>query len=589
MNHKKFCFIACTNSPLFMEECKHYIETLYVPEGYEIDLLTIEGAKSMASGYNEAMKSSDAKFKIYLHQDVFIINKYFLHNLIDIFGQDDNIGLIGMVGQSKMPSSGMMWDAREIGNMYNKNDIEEISEEEYLRFPYQLADAEAIDGFCMITSKDLEWREDIFDGWDLYDASQSAEFLRAGYRVVVPLSPAPWCVHDDGRILSLWNYDKYRQRYLKEYTLNEKNEKGISFILVYNNENYYMECCYYINKLKIPEGFTVDIIAVAGESSSAAAYNEGMHKSNAKYKVYLHQDTFIVNPDFISDVLQIFESDTQIGLIGLMGGINLASDFIIYNSWNQGKAFKCNVDATLQICMECKEDKGLYMLSEAVDGMIMITQYDILWREDLFTEWDFYDISQSCEFRCKDYKVVVANQKVPWCLQDCGHRKLDRYDANRKIFLEKYPDFLASPDKEDIVFDEPRYNLAKEISEKFLLLIKQGYLSEVVEALDNSFESLPRLNELSLMKNILTIYKSEMNLLNVNIFMAHYKEYEQICTRYEQFKFYLRRVEYFADADAINFLKEKVRKKEVSEVALALISKFSCTSGDRIMRYISEN
>lgn len=556
MNSKKFCFIACTNSPLFMHECKLYIEALYVPDGYEIELLTIEDAKSMASGYNEAMKSTDAKFKIYLHQDVFIINKYFLFHLIYIFNQDDKIGLIGIVGQREMPSSGVMWDAKEIGSIYGRNDKTEISEEQSAQVPALILDVEAVDGLCMVTSKDLEWREDIFDGWDLYDASQSAEFLRAGYRVVVPMPIVPWCVHDDGHILSLWNYDKYRQRYLEEYTIKANNEYKISFIIAFDKSSFYEECCYYINRLNIPEGFTIDIIAISEKASRASQYNEGMFKSNAKYKVYLPQNTFILNTNFISDVLKIFESDDQIGLLGVAG-------------------------------MGCKGEEGLFMQSEAIDGMIMITQYDLWWREDLFREGDFYDMSQSCEFRRRAYKVAVANQKTPWCLHDCGHKKLDRYDENRKIFITEYPDFNIPPIKEAVIFDESSYRAAKEISEKLVYLIKQGYLSEVSDTLDSSFESLPRLNELSLMKNILTIYKSEIKLLNENIFMAQHEKYEQICGRYEQLKFYLRRVEYFADIDAINYLKEKIRENEITEVALTLISQFSCVSGNKVMRLIS--
>ena len=48
-----------------------------------------------------------------------------------------------------------------------------------------------------------------------------------------------------------------------------------------------------------------------------------------------------------------------------------------------------------------------YIDVEAIDGLIMITQYDIPWREDLFQKWDFYDVSQSMEFIRHGYKVAV--------------------------------------------------------------------------------------------------------------------------------------------------------------------------------------
>lgn len=589
MNDKKFCFIVCSNSQLFMEECQLYIEQLYIPEEHEVQLLTIENAKSMAAGYNEAMESTDAKYKIYLHQDVFIINKYFLYHILEIFNQDEEIGLIGMVGSKQMPSSGVMWNARQIGNIYSRQEYNLVEEAEYLQSIQSIEDVEAVDGLCMITSKDIYWREDIFDGWDFYDASQSAEFLRAGYRVVVPTVVHPWCLHDDGQILSMWNYDKYRKKYLEEYTVKEENEKGISFIMAVNDNKYYEECCYYINKLKVPEGFTVDIIALTEAASMAAAYNEGMLASKAKYKVYMHQDTFITDPDFITNILEIFEQDSQIGLIGVIGGTHLSSDGIIYNSWNQGKTYGCGMNAALLIKSRWnEEDKGLYALSDAVDGMIMITQYDICWREDLFKEWDFYDISQSFEFRRKGYKVVVANQEKSWCLHDCGHSKLSRYDANRKIFLKEYTDLIAPSQSDSMAFDEARYHLGQEIYKKLVHLVKQGYLKEVCEILDSSFDSLPRFNELSLMKNILEIYRNEMKELHVNLFMSNYKEYEQICEQYKMLKFYLRRVDYFADSDAISLLKKKLRKNEISSIALILISQFTCISGYRVVEHLSD-
>jgi hypothetical protein len=75
---------------------------------------------------------------------------------------------------------------------------------------------ETVDGFLMVTNRDISWREDIFDGWDFYDASQCAEYRRSGYKIVVPRQNSPWTAHDDG-IINIYNYDKYRRIYLEEY------------------------------------------------------------------------------------------------------------------------------------------------------------------------------------------------------------------------------------------------------------------------------------------------------------------------------------------------------------------------------------
>ena len=82
-NEKKICFIICVNNDLFFEECAKYIYALSIPEGMEIELLEIRGAASMTSGYNEGMYASNAKYKVYLHQDVFIINRYFIIEAVE--------------------------------------------------------------------------------------------------------------------------------------------------------------------------------------------------------------------------------------------------------------------------------------------------------------------------------------------------------------------------------------------------------------------------------------------------------------------------------------------------------------------------
>ena len=84
LNENKICFIVCVNNYRCWEECLLYLERLVIPENYDVDIITIEDAKSITSGYNEGMEASDAKYKIYLHQDVFITDIYFLQEMLDI-------------------------------------------------------------------------------------------------------------------------------------------------------------------------------------------------------------------------------------------------------------------------------------------------------------------------------------------------------------------------------------------------------------------------------------------------------------------------------------------------------------------------
>lgn len=214
MNPYKFCFIMCSNNPQYEHECIKYINNLTIPEGYEIEIKVIRDAASITSGYNRGMLSSDAKYKIYLHQDTFIINKDFLNCLLKGFN-DEATGMIGIIGTPKLDPSCVMWLGNRVGKLVSnciyhtvKAAIGEITSP---------TEVEAIDGLLMATQYDIPWRDDIFKGWDYYDISQSFEFRKAGYKVMVLPADEPWCFHDDG-ILELSEYYKTRDIFMQEYS-----------------------------------------------------------------------------------------------------------------------------------------------------------------------------------------------------------------------------------------------------------------------------------------------------------------------------------------------------------------------------------
>ncbi len=214
MNEKKICFILCVNDEMYEEECLRYIGLLHVPQGYEVEQLSVKGAPSMTAGYQFGMQQSDAKYKVYLHQDVFISNPDFLAELLQVF-TDERVGMFGMVGAPKLPPNGVMWAEGRVGMIYSSNIRESgLAVIGPVKQPY--TEVEAIDGLLMATQYDLPWREDLFLGWDFYDVSQSMEFRRKEYKVVVPYMEHAWCMHDDGYV-NLEKYFEWQEVFLQEY------------------------------------------------------------------------------------------------------------------------------------------------------------------------------------------------------------------------------------------------------------------------------------------------------------------------------------------------------------------------------------
>jgi hypothetical protein len=213
MDDKKICFIYCANNKEQLVESWNYVEKLHIPPGYTIENRISWDASCMTAGYNWGMAESDAKYKVYLHQDVNIINNDFLDSIIYYFNEYPKLGLLGMIGTKCLPETGVWWETSRTayyGKVYYFKKI--IGGHEVVN---DFESVQVVDGLIMITQYDLRWRDDLFRGWHLYDASQCMEFIKAGYLVGIPKQPNPWCEHNAKK-----NRDGYvesQQIFLREY------------------------------------------------------------------------------------------------------------------------------------------------------------------------------------------------------------------------------------------------------------------------------------------------------------------------------------------------------------------------------------
>jgi len=194
----------------------------------------------------------------------------------------------------------------------------------------------------------------------------------------------------------------------------------------------------HINNLVVPDGFSIETVVISDAKSLTSGYNRAMKLTDAKYKVYLHQDTFIMDRHFIDNVLKIFLTNPLIGMLGVAGAEYLP----ISCSWGRakkqyGKVIEGRADGT-RVLKAFEEVYDGFQVVKCVDGLIMVTQYDIPWREDIFDGWHFYDISQCLEFIRSGYQVCIPKQKEPWCIHDCGDLNMENYHKYRYLFLKEY-------------------------------------------------------------------------------------------------------------------------------------------------------
>ncbi len=256
----------------------------------------------------------------------------------------------------------------------------------------------------------------------------------------------------------------------------------ICFITCVNNEEMYQESVLYIKHLLIPKGFSIEFIAIRDANYLTEAYNQAMSASDAKYKVYLHQDLFIIHKNFIRDILKIFKSNAQIGMIGVAGAKKIPP---VACWWKADKQYVCVYDNTKGKMNRANsiEFREEYVKVAAIDGLLMVTQYDVKWRDDIFTGWHFYDVSQSVEFTKQGYQVVVPRLAEPWCIHDCGPMEIDNgYEKYRNIFLDEYSTYLF-PLVSILI---PTYNRPQYFKIAFESAINQTYRNLEVIVCDNS-------------------------------------------------------------------------------------------------------
>jgi len=216
MDEYKISFITCVNDEVLYQECVRYLRSLNIPNGFKVEMIGVRDSKTMNQGYNIAMHQSDAKYKVYLHQNTYIINKDFIQNVIGLFQEYSKLGMAGVIGAGKLHSSGVWWNSSEkygkiIGSRNSSLKISEFKEVESDYKPVQV-----VDGLIIMTQYDLPWREDLFTGWHLSDISQALEYHRAGFEVGVPKQISAWCIHD-GETQNVESIEVDKEILLKEY------------------------------------------------------------------------------------------------------------------------------------------------------------------------------------------------------------------------------------------------------------------------------------------------------------------------------------------------------------------------------------
>ncbi len=211
---QKIAFIICVNQEQEFHEAALYLQHLYIPAGMEAEIIPVRGAVSMCAGYEQGREASNAKYKVYLHQDVLVLRKNLVDELLHLF-RDERVGIVGLAGCEQLPPSGIWWDGEGIHNM-----IAHALRPEHIGLsggPVPCCQVQAADGVLLATQYDIPWRQDWLQGWHFYDISICQEYRRRGYLVVLPRQEEPWIIHQTRHTKAGEDYFQQQEIFLQHY------------------------------------------------------------------------------------------------------------------------------------------------------------------------------------------------------------------------------------------------------------------------------------------------------------------------------------------------------------------------------------
>lgn len=287
------------------------------------------------------------------------------------------------------------------------------------------------------------------------------------------------------------------------------NDKKISIISIVKDEDSFLEFQRYLNRLIVPDGFEIELLPVSGAANIAAGYNYAMSLSDAKYKVYLSQDDYLVQPDCLQTLISLFEENPDLGAIGTIG----AKDFPLSCKLSEAK-YKfgggyTNSSGTMQ--KEWHLDPQTSFETVTIAEGLFITQVDCEWEENTFLSQGYTLASQCVRLINKGYEIGVPHQTKPWILSD---RKIEAeggfLELDRKQFIELYSAQLFP--KVSILI--PTYNRPDFFEQALRSVLEQTYKHiEIVICDDSTNDRTYHLIQPYLIQySHIRYYKNEKNL-----------------------------------------------------------------------------
>lgn len=183
----------------------------------------------------------------------------------------------------------------------------------------------------------------------------------------------------------------------------------VAFIIYKNNEKIYNELINDLSNINVPQDLSFECVTVEGKDGYSSAYNLGMRESNARIKFYVNENVRILDPNWIMNVIKIFNNNPAIGMIGGSGCVSIPYDGIfIRNNRRAGRVYINNEEIVWS-----QIPSGAYEEVLLVDSGVFATQYDIEYENIDYRDSFFMGAIKAMDFRRINLlSVVIGGDKT---------------------------------------------------------------------------------------------------------------------------------------------------------------------------------
>lgn len=221
----------------------------------------------------------------------------------------------------------------------------------------------------------------------------------------------------------------------------------IAILVQKSEEKYYNACVESLQGIRCPSGYEIELHTIEKGDTFAERMNKVRTNVRAKYKVYIDERMYLIAPDFLERVLDIFQ-DKSIGMIGFLGAQTMPLSGNIMESQHKcGRVYLPAGDKVKEYISGKETDAAVSDVCYVLPTLFA-TQYDIEW-DERYTSVYYAMMVQCRKYEAQRCRIVVPTLPSAWCAYQNEELLPWDMEQERALFLQMYYPYLTEEELAD--------------------------------------------------------------------------------------------------------------------------------------------